>query len=155
MIYFHFFSPQSLVWQSWWATTGWTWFSFFFTAHFHTFTAWIRLLPVVIWSPCRIIQQGTNQWKLKMGCMAFELFRKKYTVYSHVARVQSKSLGQLRNQACWCIGRVFFYEYKINATGVPFPFSPTSPLWFSVATALEHRQKKASSLSWIFHYYKS
>lgn len=78
-----------------------------------------------------------------MGGTALELFGEKYistcgTGPKQVTRPVEKC-GLLLHR------KGVFYEYKINATGVPFPFAPTSPLWFCVATVLKHWQKKASS----------
>lgn len=150
MIYFCFFShwhtsrltPQPSAWQRWWAQSGRVESFFFFFLYCSTFSrwlAWILLLPVLTWKLLQNYTSGHEPIKAEMGDTALEQLGEKYistcgTDPKPATRPVEKC-GLLLHRKGVC------YESMINATGVPFPFSPTSPLWFCLATVLRHWHK--------------
>lgn len=122
-------------------------FLFFYSWTFSRWLPWILLLPVLTWSPCRIRQRGHVPIKTEMGDTALEQLLEKYI--STCGKDPKQATRPVEKCSLLLHRKGVFYESMINATGVPFPFSPTSPLWFHLATVLKHWQT-ACTAPWRF-----
>lgn len=74
-----------------------------------------------------------------MGDTAPELLKEE--IYMHTWH-WAKANGLVEKRGSLLHRKGVFCVSMINATGVPFPFSPTSPLWFCLATALKTGMKR-------------